>query len=107
MRKLDGTASLAKKQRADTITERKDELEALRESWERIGNRHLERHHFEPTLDRRSLLDQGIDREPTIHLGKAAAAPITVAGGSKPASYQKAANAQSKSRFCKAVRATL
>lgn len=36
MRKLDGTASLAKKQRA---TERKDELEALRESWERIGNR--------------------------------------------------------------------
>jgi hypothetical protein len=30
---------LAKKQPADTVTERKDELEALRESWERIGNR--------------------------------------------------------------------
>ena len=39
MRKLDGTASLAKNQRADTITERKGELEALRESWEWIGNR--------------------------------------------------------------------
>ena len=91
MRKVDETEFSAKKERADIVTERKGELEALRESWERIGNRHLERHHFEPTLDRRSLLDQGIDREPTIHLGKAAAAPITVAGGSKPASYQKAA----------------
>jgi len=55
MRKLDGTESSAKKERADTVTERKDELEALGESWERIGNRHLERHGFEPTLDRKVL----------------------------------------------------
>jgi hypothetical protein len=43
MRKLDGTEPSAKKERADIVTERKDELEALGESWERIGNRHLER----------------------------------------------------------------
>lgn len=83
MHKLDGTKSSAKKERADTVAERKDELEALHENWERIGNRLLERHGFEPTLDRRSLLDQGVDREPTIHLGEAAATPITSAGGSK------------------------
>ena len=39
MRKLDGTEFSAKKERADIVTEQKGELEALRESWERIGNR--------------------------------------------------------------------
>ena len=33
MGKPDGTASSAKKQRADTVTGRKDELDALRENW--------------------------------------------------------------------------
>jgi ATP-dependent exoDNAse (exonuclease V) alpha subunit len=74
LRKLDGTEFAAKKERAESIEERKDELEALRESWERIGNRHLERHGYEPTLDRRSLLDQGIEREPSVHMGKSATA---------------------------------
>jgi len=92
MHKLDGIEFSAKKERADTVTERKGELEALRKSWERIVNRHLERHGFEPTLDRRSHLDQGVDREPTINLGKAAAAPITSGAGSKPAGYPKALN---------------
>ena len=41
MRKPDGKASSAKKERADTVTGRKDELDALRESWERIGTRIL------------------------------------------------------------------
>lgn len=74
MRKLDGTEFAVRKERAATVEERKDELEALRASWERIGNRHLERHGFEPSLDRRSLLDQGAHREPSIHLGKDAMA---------------------------------
>jgi hypothetical protein len=74
MRKLDGTEFAVKKERAATVEDRKDELEALRASWERIGNRHLERHGFEPTLDRRSLLEQGAQREPSIHLGKDAMA---------------------------------
>ena len=40
-----------------------------KESWARIANRHLERHGFEGNLDHRSLEAQGIDREPTKHLG--------------------------------------
>jgi hypothetical protein len=78
MRKLDGSEFARTKERFETYTEkdaaRKAELEALRESWERIGNRHLERHGHAPTLDRRTLLEQGADREPTVHLGKAATA---------------------------------
>jgi ATP-dependent exoDNAse (exonuclease V) alpha subunit len=70
MRKLDGAELAAKKERAATVADRKSELEALRESWERIGNRHLERHGFEPTLDRRSFEDRGIEQLPTVHLGK-------------------------------------
>jgi hypothetical protein len=48
------------------------ELERWRESWEVTGNRFLKRFGHEPTLDRRSLEAQGIDREPTIHLGQRA-----------------------------------
>jgi MobA/MobL family len=74
MRKLDGTEFAAKKERIERLADRKAELETLRESWERIGNRHLERYGHAPTLDRRTLLAQGIDREPTVHLGKHATA---------------------------------
>jgi MobA/MobL family len=74
MRKLDGQELAAKKERAATVADRKDELEALRESWEKTGNRHLERHGFEPTLDRRSFADRGIEQAATVHLGKAATA---------------------------------
>lgn len=58
-----------KKERKLKSPERKAELEALREKWERTANRHLERHGIEARIDRRSLKDQGINREPTQHLG--------------------------------------
>ena len=58
-----------KKERQQSKSEMKAELEALREKWERTANRHLERHGHEARIDRRSLKDQGIDREPTEHLG--------------------------------------
>ncbi len=58
-----------KKERKLKSPDRKAELEAIREKWERIANRHLERHGHEARIDRRSLKDQGIDREPTEHLG--------------------------------------
>jgi ATP-dependent exoDNAse (exonuclease V) alpha subunit len=74
MRKLDGSEFAAKKERTADNAERKAELEGWRASWERIGNRHLERYGFEPTLDRRTLLEQGIDRPPTLHMGKEAMA---------------------------------
>lgn len=78
MRKLDGSEFARTKERFDTFTEKQAaktaELEHLRESWAHIGNRHLERRGFEPTLDHRTLAAQGIEREPTIHVGKSATA---------------------------------
>lgn len=58
-----------KKERKQKSPDRKADLEALRESWERLGNRHLERHGHAPSLDHRTLAAQGIEREPTQHLG--------------------------------------
>ena len=78
MRKLDGSEFARTKERFATFSEKEAakiaELEGLRESWARIGNRHLERHGFTPTLDHRTLQAQGIEREPTIHMGKSATA---------------------------------
>lgn len=77
-RKLDGSEFIRTKERFATYSEKaeakKAELESLRESWARIGNRHIERHGFEASLDHRTLEAQGIEREPTIHMGKAATA---------------------------------
>lgn len=61
-----------KKERQQTATARKAELEGLREKWEHLANRHLERHGHDARIDRRSLEDQGSDREPTQHLGPTA-----------------------------------
>jgi hypothetical protein len=78
MRKLDGSEFARTKERFETFSEKeaakKAELENLRESWERIGNRHLERYGHAPSLDRRSLLAQGVEREPSLHMGKSATA---------------------------------
>lgn len=58
-----------KKERQKSKAEMKAELKSLRVNWERTANRHLERHGHEARIDHRSLKDQGIDREPTQHLG--------------------------------------
>jgi len=63
-----------KKERHLKSPERKAELEALREKWERTANRHLERHGHSERIDRRSLEAQGLDREPTQHIGPTATA---------------------------------
>ena len=47
----------------------REQMMKWRESWERIQNRYLERHGHEARVDHRSLEAQGIDREPTTHLG--------------------------------------
>lgn len=41
----------------------------LRERWEATANHHLQRHGIEARIDHRSLAEQGIEREATIHLG--------------------------------------
>jgi hypothetical protein len=46
--------------------------ERLRVAWESEVNRSLEREGFEERVDRRSLEEQGIEREPQIHVGQAA-----------------------------------
>ncbi len=53
---------------------RKDLLEAWRETWAAHANRELERAGRAERIDHRTLKAQGIDREPTRHLGPAAAA---------------------------------
>lgn len=44
-------------------------VEWIRERWERSANQALARAGHDARIDRRSLAAQGIDREPTIHLG--------------------------------------
>jgi MobA/MobL family len=41
----------------------------LRESWANLANRYLEKFGHEARIDHRSYQAQGLDREPTIHLG--------------------------------------
>jgi MobA/MobL family len=53
---------------------RKDYVSGIRERWAAVANRHLERHAHAARIDHRSLKDRGIEREPNIHLGPAAAA---------------------------------
>lgn len=50
----------------------KSELPRWREQWANLLNRHLERHGHEARVDHRSLQEQGIEREPGIHVGYAA-----------------------------------
>ena len=50
---------------------RKDQLQEWRERWDELQNRALEKYGFDDRVDHRSLADQGIDREPTMHLGPA------------------------------------
>ena len=48
------------------------EVGKVRERWEIAANRHLEQASQSQRIDRRSLEAQGIDREPTVHLGPVA-----------------------------------
>lgn len=49
----------------------KTEVKAIRERWANIANEHLRKHGIEARIDHRTLQEQGIDREPTTHLGVA------------------------------------
>ena len=50
---------------------RQDQLQEWRERWDELQNRALEKYGLDDRVDHRSLADQGIDREPTMHLGPA------------------------------------
>lgn len=46
-----------------------DEISAMRERWARLTNEHLQELGHSARVDHRSLAAQGIEREPTVHLG--------------------------------------
>lgn len=52
----------------------RENVEHWREKWANTANEHLKEAGHEHRIDHRSLKDQGIDREPTQHLGPAATA---------------------------------
>jgi hypothetical protein len=47
------------------------QLGVWREQFAHLTNRHLERHGIDARVDHRSLKEQGIEREPTVHVGYA------------------------------------
>ncbi|MDR2149194.1 MAG: MobA/MobL family protein, partial [Tannerella sp.] len=65
-REVDKDGFSAKKNRSWNAT---SHLETWRENWADVCNRHLERHGFDERIDHRTLAAQGIDREPTKHVG--------------------------------------
>jgi MobA/MobL family len=50
-------------------THRAEYTTGKRENWARVANHHLTRHGHEARIDHRSYRGQGVDREPTQHLG--------------------------------------
>lgn len=69
IRTVDSSGFCTKKEQFTGYGPDKDDLKRLRESWEQIGNRHLQRAGHKPTLDHRSYEDRGIGRKPSNHLG--------------------------------------
>lgn len=68
-------------------TSEKGSTEKLRESWENFANQALERAGRSERIDRRTLADQGIEREPTIHEGPQSQAMDK--RGARPTSRQR------------------
>ncbi len=70
-RRVEADGFAAKKDRSlqDTAT-----LLEWRRRWANLCNRYLERFGHADRIDHRSLADQGVDRQPTMHLGHAATA---------------------------------
>ena len=73
LRPLDGTEFVAAKPR-QTEAENVAELNGWKRAFEKRMNKELEKHGFEPRWDMRSNAERGLDREPEVHLGKAASA---------------------------------
>ncbi|MGE0279034.1 MAG: MobQ family relaxase [Rhizobiaceae bacterium] len=71
-RRIDAQGFGAKTRELDDFKTGPGEIETMRRSWERIGNRALERAGLDIRIDCRSFADQGIDRDATVHLGPVA-----------------------------------
>lgn len=71
-RKVEADGLGAKLDTEQAGRKRKDDLEQVRERWAELSNKALERAGQSARIDHRTLKEQGIDREPTVHLGPAA-----------------------------------
>jgi hypothetical protein len=70
LRKIDEKGfARTKTEQQERYRNRGEFVEGLRESWEHLANRHLERNGYDARIDRRSLQEQGIEREPQQHRG--------------------------------------
>lgn len=76
LRKIDENGfAKTKKEQQENFLSRSERVEVLRESWEKHLKHHLKRHGFEKEAEEvscKTLAEQGIDREPTQHLGPTA-----------------------------------
>jgi hypothetical protein len=75
LRKIDEHGfARTKAEQQERYRNRGEYVEGLRDAWEKLANRHLERNGYDARIDRRSLEDQGIEREPQQHQGPAVTA---------------------------------
>jgi MobA/MobL family len=75
LRKIDEHGfARTKAEQQENYRNRSEYTEYLRDAWEKLANRHLERNGYDARIDRRSLEDQGIEREPEQHRGPAVTA---------------------------------
>ena len=74
------------------------EIEAIRRTWERIGNRALEQAGIDERIDCRSYADRGLDREATVHLGPVASGMERNGEGSDLGDRNRAAKTRNAER---------
>ena len=73
-RRLTADGFKDKTRELDGMKTGRDHVNHWRERWETIANKHLEKAGHTQRIDRRSLKDQGIERDPTKHMGVSATA---------------------------------
>jgi MobA/MobL family len=77
LRKIDAHGfARTKTEQQDNYRNRDAYIENLREKWEHLANRHLERHGIDARIDRRTLQEQGIERAAQTHRGPTKSAVV-------------------------------
>lgn len=77
LRKIDAHGfARTKTEQQDNYRNRDTYIENLREKWEHLANRHLERHGIDARIDRRTLQEQGIERTAQKHRGPTKSAVV-------------------------------
>ena len=97
-RRMNARGFDAKTRELDDLTRGPREIEAIRKSWEWIGNRALAMAGHDERIDCRSYVDQGLDREPTVHLGPVASGMERSGEGSELGDRNRAARERNAER---------